>query len=152
MFFFALFASPTIVHTSQGCDNHPDTILASMSLLKYSPKLSLEEARAFARDIYGVDARASALPSERDQNFLLKDQTGEKYVLKIANALEDRVLIEAQQQAMARVNERARLCQRVTPTRSGDLLTEIRSSSGTTHFIWMVTWLPGATLGESGWH
>jgi len=123
-----------------------------MSLLKYSPKFSLEEARAFARDIYGVDARASALPSERDQNFLLKDQTGEKYVLKIANALEDRVLIEAQQQAMARVNERARLCQRVTPTRSGDLLTEIRSSSGTTHFIWMVTWLPGATLGEIGWH
>jgi len=123
-----------------------------MSLLKHSPKFSLEEARAFARDIYGVDALASALPSERDQNFLLKDQSGENYVLKIANALEDRALLEAQQRAMARVNERAPLCQRIAPTRSGDLLTEIRSSSGATHFIWMVTWLPGAALGGIGWH
>jgi 4-aminobutyrate aminotransferase-like enzyme/Ser/Thr protein kinase RdoA (MazF antagonist) len=119
-----------------------------MSLLKYSPKFSLEEASALARDIYGVDATASALPSERDQNFLLKDQSGEKYVLKIANALEDRALLEAQQQAMKRIAEHASLCQRIAPNRSGDLLTEIRSSSGATHFIWMVTWLPGATLGS----
>src|SRR5262245_3870511 len=132
----------------QGWDNHADTILATMLLLKYSPKFSLEEVRALSRDIYGVDAAASALPSERDQNFLLKDQSGEKYVLKIANALEDRALLEAQQQAMARIAERASLCQRIAPNRSGDLLTEIRSSSGATHFIWMVTWLPGATLGE----
>src|SRR5262249_12759395 len=76
----------------------------------------------------------------------------ENYVLKIANALEDRALLEAQQRAMARVNERAPLCQRIAPTRSGDLLTEIRSSSGAPHFIWMVTWLPGAALGGIGWH
>ena len=123
-----------------------------MSLLKYSPKFSLEESRAFARDIYGLDATASALPSERDQNFLLQDRSGEKYVLKIANALEDRALLEAQQRAMARVAERAPICQRVSPNRAGELLTEIRSSSGATHFIWMVTWLPGAPLGETGRH
>ncbi|HKQ73022.1 MAG TPA: aminotransferase class III-fold pyridoxal phosphate-dependent enzyme [Blastocatellia bacterium] len=123
-----------------------------MSLLKFSPKFTVEEATALARDIYGVDATASALPSERDQNFLLKDQSGEKYVLKIANALEDRALLEAQQQAMARIAEHASLRQRIEPNRSGDLLTEFRSPSGATHFIWMVTWLPGATLGEIGRH
>jgi len=100
-----------------------------------------------AREIYGVDARASALPSERDQNFLLRDQSGEKYVLKIANALEDRALLEAQQQAMARIAERAPLCQRIAPALSGDFLTEIQSASGAGHLVWMVTWLSGATLG-----
>ncbi len=118
-----------------------------MSLLKHTPKFTLEEARAFALDIYGIEATASALPSERDQNFLLTDRSGEKYVLKIANALEERALLEAQQQAMARVAERAAVCQRISPNRSGALLTEIRSSSGEGHFIWMVTWIPGVTLG-----
>jgi len=101
-----------------------------------------------AREIYGVYATASALPSERDQNFLLCDQSGEKFVLKIANALEDRALLEAQQQAMARITERAPLCQRVAPTLPGDFLTEVRSASGARHFARMVTWLPGAPLGS----
>jgi 4-aminobutyrate aminotransferase-like enzyme/Ser/Thr protein kinase RdoA (MazF antagonist) len=119
-----------------------------MSLLEHSPNFSLEEARALARDLYGLDAAASALPSERDQNFLLQDRSDEKYVLKIANALEDRALIDAQQQAMARVAERAPCRRRIAPTQSGDLLTEIRSASGMRHFVWMIDWLPGVPLGD----
>ena len=114
-----------------------------MSLLEHSPNFNLEEASALARGLYGLDASASALPSERDQNFLLKDRSGGMYVLKIANALEDRALLEAQQEAMARVAERAPRGQRTAPTQSGDLLTEIRSASGMRHFVWMVDWLPG---------
>ncbi|HEV2663972.1 MAG TPA: phosphotransferase, partial [Blastocatellia bacterium] len=123
-------------------------ILAAMSLLEHSPNFSLEEATALARDLYGIDAAASALPSERDQNFLLRERSGEQYVLKIANALEDRALLEAQLQAMARVAERALCRQRIAPTQSGDLLTEIRSVSGMRHFVWMVDWLPGGALGD----
>ncbi|HZF39302.1 MAG TPA: aminotransferase class III-fold pyridoxal phosphate-dependent enzyme, partial [Blastocatellia bacterium] len=119
-----------------------------MSLLEHSPNFSSEEATALARDLYGLDAAASALPSERDQNFLLGDRSGAKYVLKIANALEDRALLEAQQRAMARVAERAQCRQRIAPTQSGDLLTEIRSASGMRHFVWMVDWLPGIPLGD----
>ncbi|MGH9752050.1 MAG: aminotransferase class III-fold pyridoxal phosphate-dependent enzyme, partial [Blastocatellia bacterium] len=116
-------------------------------MLEHSPNFSLEEATALARDLYGIDATASALPSERDQNFLLQVRSGKKYVLKIANALEDRALLEAQQQAMARVAERALWGQRIAPAQSGDLLTEIRSASGMRHFVWMVDWLAGAALG-----
>src|SRR5262245_20809439 len=118
-----------------------------MSLLEHSPNFSLEEATALARDLYGLDAAASALPSERDQNFLLRERSGEQYVLKIANALEDRALLEAQQQAMARVAERAPCRERIATTRSGGLLTEIRSASGMRHFVWMVDWLHGDALG-----
>jgi len=118
-----------------------------MSLLKHTPNFSLEEASALARDIYGVDATSSALPSERDQNFLLRCQSGERFVLKVANALEDRAMLEAQQRAMSWIAERARLSQRIAQTPSGDQVTEIRSTSGVSHFVWMVTWLPGTPLG-----
>ena len=123
-------------------------ILTAMSLLEHSPNFSLEEATALARDLYSLDAAASALPSERDQNFLLQDRSGGKYVLKIANAREDRALLEAQQQAMARVATRAPLGQRIAPTRSGALLSEVRSAFGMRHFVWMVDWLPGVALGD----
>ena len=127
-------------------------ILTAMSLLEHSPNFNLEEASALARGLYGLDASASALPSERDQNFLLKDRSGGMYVLKIANALEDRALLESQQEAMARVAERAPRGQRTAPTQSGDLLTEIRSASGMRHFVWMVDWLPGVALGDLKHH
>src|SRR5262249_622487 len=117
-------------------------------MLEYSPSFSFEEATALARDLYGLDVAASALPSERDQNFLLQDRSGGKYVLKIANALEDRALLDAQQQAMARVAERAPRGQRIAPTQSGALLSEILSASGMRHFVWMVDWLPGVALGD----
>jgi 4-aminobutyrate aminotransferase-like enzyme/Ser/Thr protein kinase RdoA (MazF antagonist) len=117
-------------------------------MLEYSPSFSFEEASELARDLYGLDAAASALPSERDQNFLLQDRSGGKYVLKIANALEDGALLDAQQQAMARVAERAPRGQRIAPTQSGALLSEIRSASGMRHFVWMVDWLPGVALGD----
>src|SRR5262245_48660350 len=117
-------------------------------MLEYSPGFSFEEATALARDLYGLDVAASALPSERDQNFLLRDRSGGKHVLKIANALEDGALLEAQQQAMARVAERAPRGQRIAPTQSGALLSEIRSASGMRHFVWMVDWLPGVALGD----
>ena len=38
----------------------------------------------------------SPLPSERDQNFQLCDAQGRQAVLKIANALEEYALLEAQ--------------------------------------------------------
>ncbi|MBO0723952.1 MAG: aminotransferase class III-fold pyridoxal phosphate-dependent enzyme [Blastocatellia bacterium] len=119
-----------------------------MSLLEHSPNFSLEEATALARDLYGLDAAAFALPSERDQNFLLRDRSGAQYVLKIANALEDRAFLEAQQQAIALIAERAPSGQRIERTKSSDLLTEVLSASGMKHFVWMVTWLPGLPLGE----
>ena len=123
-----------------------------MSFLKHSPKFTLDEATAIARDVYGVDAIASSLPSERDQNFLLIARSGERYALKIANALEDRAMLEAQQLAMSRISERVSTGQRLEPTKSGDFLTEIRSASGESHYVWMVTWLPGSVLGTIRWH
>ena len=50
-----------------------------------APKFSTEEAEAMISNLYGFVARASVLPSERDQNFLCSTSVGKKMVLKIKN-------------------------------------------------------------------
>ena len=77
----------------------PPPLLAS-DLLAQSPQFGLAAAERIARETFGVDGRASALTSERDQNFLIRGTDGTRLILKIANAAEDKALIDAQQRAI----------------------------------------------------
>jgi len=56
---------------------------------------------------------AQRLPSERDQNFLLTDDSGQQFVLKIANTAESRDFLEAQNAVLDYLAERVSFCQRV---------------------------------------
>jgi Ser/Thr protein kinase RdoA (MazF antagonist) len=69
-------------------------------ILHYAPAFTVEEASRIAHDQYELIGNAAELPSERDQNFLLTTHSGEKFILKIANATEQRLLLEAQNDAM----------------------------------------------------
>jgi len=101
-----------------------------MALLEHAPGLDENAAMRLARDLYGVRATATPLPSERDQNYLLETGAGERFVLKIANALEDRALLEAQNQAMAHLADRHVPCPRVVPTKAGDAIAETGAPAG----------------------
>ena len=143
-----------------------------MSFLQQAPQLAVAEAERLARDVYGLAASASPLPSERDQNFLLSSTadlgTGAlgtddrglrtvRYVLKIANSTEDRAMLEAQNAAMAHVADpparlrrfggtgRVALCPHVLPTQSGDLIAGV---PGGVHFARLVTYVEGIPLAE----
>lgn len=124
-----------------------------MSVLQQAPQLSIVEAERLASDVYGLAASASPLPSERDQNFLLISVgdlgTGDvgtaRYVLKIANATEDRAMLEAQNAAMAHVARRVALCPHALSTRSGDLIGVV---PGGVHFVRLVTYVEGVPLAE----
>jgi Ser/Thr protein kinase RdoA (MazF antagonist) len=143
-----------------------------MSLLQQAPRLSAADAVRLARNLYGLDAAATPLPSERDQNFLLRatgdsgtgglgthdrGQNTVRYVLKIANATEDRAMLEAQNAAMAHVADpptrlrrfggtgRVALCPHALPTRSGDLIGVV---PGGGHFVRLVTYVEGVPLAE----
>jgi Ser/Thr protein kinase RdoA (MazF antagonist) len=129
-----------------------------VSLLQQAPRFALADAARLARDLYGLDAAASPLPSERDQNFFLVSKgdlgTGGlgdwgpfRYVLKIANAAEDRAMLEAQNAAMAHVASRMAICPRVLPTVAGET---IGLAPGTAHFVRLVTYLEGVPLAEIG--
>ena len=117
-----------------------------MSLLQSAPRFELQAAADIARSLYGLDAALSPLPSERDQNFLLATPRG-RFVLKIANAAEERAFLEAQNAAMAHVAPLG-LCPRVrASSRGGDLE---RLPSG--HFVRLLTWVPGVPLGSVSHH
>ena len=117
-----------------------------MLLLEHTPRFTLEAATALAAELYGISASASPLPSERDQNFLL-ETAGEKFVLKIANALEERAMLEAQHFALAHLVRSVSFCPRVVPATSGEMISRAENLSGR-HFVRLVTYLPGIPLAE----
>ncbi|HET6266636.1 MAG TPA: aminotransferase class III-fold pyridoxal phosphate-dependent enzyme [Acidobacteriota bacterium] len=118
------------------------------NLLENQPRFNADFAVRLAKERYGIDAKASSLPSERDQNFLLQTGAGDQFVLKFANSLEDRSMPEAQQKAMTLVSQEAPISQRVIPDRSGKTLSTVRSESGKDHFVQLVTYFPGVPLAE----
>lgn len=119
-----------------------------MSLLEHTPRFTTDSVVEFAQKLYGIQTTAKLLPSERDQTFLLETDSGEKFVLKIANALEKRGFLEAQNEAMNHVAKSSALCQKVIPTLSSKTITEVKSPNGSTHLVRLVTYLDGIPLGN----
>jgi Ser/Thr protein kinase RdoA (MazF antagonist) len=109
-------------------------------LLKHAPDFDVASAEAIAEELFGVRGRAQSLPSERDQNFLVTDRAGEKFVLKIANALESRAFIEAQNAVLKHVARRVSFCQ-------SPVTTEIVSIDDR-YFTRLVRYLPGVPLAK----
>ena len=81
---------------------------------------------------------ARRLPSERDQNYLLTDDSGQQFVFKIANASESRAFLEAQNAVLEYLSQRVPFCQRV--------IGDIFEFEG--HLARVVTYLPGVALAE----
>jgi 4-aminobutyrate aminotransferase-like enzyme/Ser/Thr protein kinase RdoA (MazF antagonist) len=119
-----------------------------MDVLQHAPALTAAEAADLARRLFGVDAEASALPSERDQNFVLSTEAGDRFVLKVANSTDDRALLEAQNAALAHVARGSTLCPRVIPTTDGWDIAAFEAAAGVHHFVRLLTWLPGVPLGS----
>jgi Ser/Thr protein kinase RdoA (MazF antagonist) len=95
-------------------------------------------AQAIAEKYFGIQASAHELPSERDQNFLLTDRDGEKFVLKIANADEKREVLEAQNALLGHLEGKVSFCPRV--------VKEIATVKN--HFIRVLSFLPGKPLAK----
>lgn len=114
-----------------------------MHLLVHTPAFDVDSAREIAEETFGITATARALPSERDQNFLLTNDAGEKFVLKIANALESRALLEAQNAMLEHLAKQVAFTPRVLPSLNGELIT-----ARANHLVRLVTYLPGVPLAE----
>ncbi len=116
-------------------------------ILHHAPSFTVEEASRIAHDQYDLIGIAAELPSERDQNFLLTTHKGEKFILKIANATDERLLLEAQNGAMTHLASRISFCPRVILNEAGESLLQVQSSTSE-HFVRLVSFIPGLPLAE----
>jgi Ser/Thr protein kinase RdoA (MazF antagonist) len=116
--------------------------------LGHTPRFSVEKAVSIAGEIYGLHVTASPLPSERDQNFLLTSSSNDKFVLRIANGLEDPALLKAQNEVLRYLSSRFPFCQRLILTKQGRDMEEIRLPDGRKNLVRLNTYLPGIPLGE----
>ncbi len=117
-------------------------------MLDDSPRFNSAAAAQLARDHFGMSGTAAQLPSERDQNFVITGADGRQIVLKIANAAESRVMLEAQQAVLAHLASPMSPTARVIRAANGASLVEIQSATGKTHLLWAVGWLPGEPLAD----
>ncbi|HET9712554.1 MAG TPA: phosphotransferase [Pyrinomonadaceae bacterium] len=115
-----------------------------MRLLENMPRFEVEAAAKIAAERFGIHATARPLPSERDQNFLLTNSADEKFVLKIANALESREFLEAQNAVLNHVARRVDFCQSLVPGVNGDEIVTVKEA----YFVRVVRFLPGVPLAE----
>jgi 4-aminobutyrate aminotransferase-like enzyme/Ser/Thr protein kinase RdoA (MazF antagonist) len=128
----------------------PATVTTGASpRLADAPAFSLADAERIARECYGHEGSATALASERDQNFLVVRRDGSRIVLKIANAGEDPAMLAAQQAVMAHLTAHSERTPRVVPTAVGDTTCTVTGPDGRKHLAWAVTYLPGVVLANA---
>ena len=108
------------------------------------------EAVRLARELYGIEATARALPGEYDDNFHLNGADGRAFVLKVMHPARERSFIDLQCRALTHLAQRAPQLPlpRVTPNRSGELFTSIVAADGSTRLVWLLTFLHGKVLAE----
>jgi Ser/Thr protein kinase RdoA (MazF antagonist) len=119
--------------------------------LESIPSFTAAEALAAAKRDYGILGTAAALPSERDQNFLITDAAGGKLVFKIANSNDLPALLDFQNQAMRQVEKSRVGCRVQQAVRSlqGPDITSIRNArTGIDHSVRLLTWVDGEVLAE----
>jgi Ser/Thr protein kinase RdoA (MazF antagonist) len=94
-------------------------------------------------ELYGIRGSAEPLPSERDQNFLITADTGEKFVLKIFNPEEWKTVAAAQNWVLKHLSQRVSFCQSVITGLSGRMLGCWKGQ-----WVRLLTYLPGVPLAE----
>lgn len=109
-----------------------------------APRVTPAEAEALARTQWGLHAKATAQPGERDSNFHLHAEGGAEYILKFANADEDAEFRDMQIQALAHIarTDPTLPVPRIIPTSDGAL--QIARDDGIQARL--LSWVPGTPL------
>ena len=112
--------------------------------------ISPDEAAQLARDLYGLEVRASSLPGEFDNNFHVITADGRAFVLKVMHSSQDRALIDMQCAALTHLAQRAPdlALPWVQLTSLGEAFAKAASRNGEERFVWLLSFLPGRVLAE----
>ena len=115
--------------------------------LRHRPRVAAQEAAAVAGELWGLKAHATPLPGERDANFLVDDESGARFVLKISSAGERSERLDLQHGLIARARERnpALRLPEAVPTSAGAHLGR-RDFGGRGHHVRLFRYLGGQPL------
>jgi hydroxylysine kinase len=131
---------------------HPENTQVTIQkmLTTTPPAFSAEEAVSVAARHFGIQGKTRPLVSERDQNFRLDADDGNRYTLKISNAAEQLQVIDFQNRALLYVEKQddSLPLPRVIPTLDGKLHCSVEHN-GKTHFVRVLTWLEGMLLDDA---
>ncbi len=113
-----------------------------------APKFTCADAARLANGLYGLSLDAEALPSERDQNFLLRDSSGPRFVLKIANRDEGLEVLDMQNKLLAWLagSDTGLTIPSVVTARSGLEITPVAGEDGAAYFVRLLTWVDGVPM------
>jgi 4-aminobutyrate aminotransferase-like enzyme/Ser/Thr protein kinase RdoA (MazF antagonist) len=121
---------------------------------RVAPPVSAADAARVARALYGLEARATALPGEYDDNFHLRATDSREVVLKIMHPAREEWFVDMQCQVLTHLAERLPHVSlpRVIPTSEGKLFSRFRIDDGLGRLVWLLTFVPGRTLAEAKPH
>jgi 4-aminobutyrate aminotransferase-like enzyme/Ser/Thr protein kinase RdoA (MazF antagonist) len=128
-----------------------------------------KEAAQLARELYGLQATATSLPGEYDDNFLLTvadtaaskngdyaplAHSANRFVLKVMHPAREPSFIDLQCRALQHLAERAPelTLPRVRITVRGESFTAITSPDKQKRLVWLLTYVPGKVLAEARPH
>jgi 4-aminobutyrate aminotransferase-like enzyme/Ser/Thr protein kinase RdoA (MazF antagonist) len=110
-----------------------------------APEFSPQHVKDIANQLYGLTGTLSPLDSERDLNFRFDTDTGDQYVIKIANTAEDPAVIDMQIKALEHIGvvDPGLPVPEVLYSRNGGAIETIQAENGTTHVVRVLTYLLG---------
>lgn len=112
------------------------------------------DARNLLREVYGLDAHPSPLPSEYDSNYLVEAEDGARYVLKVMRRDMEPGLVDLQVSALEHLAGRdpSLSVPRVHPTLGGEPTATVVDGDGVEHVVWMVHYIPGRVMASATPH
>jgi 4-aminobutyrate aminotransferase-like enzyme/Ser/Thr protein kinase RdoA (MazF antagonist) len=114
---------------------------------KIRPKFNKEESLKIVENLYHLEGTIKELPSERDQNYLVKTTTGDNFVLKIAASSEKRKTLEFQNDVMNHISNSV-YCPKVVHTRDGEQISVVTGTDNRKYFVRLLSYLPGDMFGS----
>ncbi len=122
-----------------------------MSVETKPPALTRDDARRLALEHWGITGAVEPLPSERDRNFRLTTESGERFVLKVAGGTEPLEHLALQNAALAWIADRDELVPipAIRPTLSGEPLVHVEQDDGLVSCARVLTYLPGTVLANT---
>jgi 4-aminobutyrate aminotransferase-like enzyme/Ser/Thr protein kinase RdoA (MazF antagonist) len=119
-----------------------------------APNFPPARVKESIQELFGLEGDLSPLESERDQNFCLTTQNGEKLVVKIANKAEKKEVVDFQIKALEHiaVADPGLLVPRVIPSMNGKAIEVIQAKDGSQHLIRVLTYLTGRNPYENPTH